>query len=704
MNKYISSRISLLFLLVTFVSFVNAFGFANATTPLLIGNNPANVVSVSNSIIDLGQSTTFNVIVSNGIAPYTGNWMWIAPNTIQANSLSVTTNTLTANILNGGLINSVLIVSTSSGSTNTIQVTFNGITNTLNLDSTHTVYGTWTFNANVIDSASNTLGSATQTTSNTVTINPTLALPTIAASNTLADANQYIRFSAYETGGTPPYTYNILVYNSVTNVQIGNFLSSSANSFVFQAFAGNSIYANVMVTDSASTPVTLNSVLTSTIPVNAVLATPTIAASNTLVENNQYIRFSSYAAGGTLPYTYNFLVYNSITNVQVANMLTTSNSFLWQVTGNSGNTLVANVFVTDGASTPVTVNSLLTGTITVNSVLQTPTISPSSAQSVNYGQSVTFAAYVAGGVPPYTYNFIVYNYNTNIQVANMLTSSNSFAYTIPSGENGNVLVANVFVTDSASVPVQTNSILSGEITVTSPPPCPNCVQGSGGSGVFLTTTIVKTTTTVPQTTVPQTTIPPTTTIPFSINANYTFSNSSVTNINATTVGLLLTIVAQGNSSKGKVVVTNVTNNVPQPPSGFAGIIAVNISVGAPNVSTNVTFNYPCAIQASKVAPYKLENGTWQSISKFTVNAAGCSVAFSITNDPVIGIFHNTAQQPTSTAVNPTTVPPPLTAQTTVPAYSSSTSTGAYVLWLVVAVIVIILVLWYLNKGRKRRLK
>ena len=41
---------------------------------------------------------------------------------------------------------------------------------------------------------------------------------------------------------------------------------------------------------------------------------------------------------------------------------------------NEGNTIVANVFVTDSASTSVTVNSLHTSTITVNSVLQTPPV------------------------------------------------------------------------------------------------------------------------------------------------------------------------------------------------------------------------------------------------------------------------------------------------------------------------------------------
>ncbi len=540
--------------------------------------------------------------------------------------------------------------------------------------------------------------------------------PTFSISNTLVDSGQYSTFTVntVSPGGTSPYNALFTISNSVTGAVVNSILVTGATptaTFYFPSwYAGNTLRANVLIRDSATTNGIANSIY-SPLGFNSVLTgTPSLLISNTLaIDSGQWetLTASGWSAG-TTPYTINFLVYNSVTNVIVFNDLltgdiATSNTFTFQVTGNSGNTLNANVFVKDSASTAVTVNSVLSQTITVNTALSTPTISPSSAQSYTTGQTVTFAAYETGGSLPYTYNFLVYNSDTNIIVANMLTTSNSFAYVLPSGEAGNTLNANVFVTDNA-VSGTVNSILSGLITVSSPPPCSNCVQGSGGSGVFLTTTIVKTTTTVPQTTVPQTTAPSTTTIPFSITTNNTFSNSSATNINVTNVGLLLTIVAQGNGSKGKVTVTNVTNNVPNPPQGFATVVAVNISIAAPNVSTNVTFAYPCAISASKIAPYKLENGTWQPIPKFTVNAARCLVAFSITNDPIIGLFQNTVQQPTSASANSTTVPPPLTAQTTVPAYSSATPTGSYVLWIIVAIVVIIFVVWYLNKGQRRRLK
>ena len=210
--------------------------------------------------------------------------------------------------------------------------------------------------------------------------------------------------------------------------------------------------------------------------------------------------YTSYNA-----FTYNEVVYAS-NGFAVANILTTSShtvggisatssALAFSTTGWVAGTYTANTIIRDSATTYNTVvNSI---TFTVNNALATPTISPSSAQANTTGQRVTFAAYETGGSSPYTYNFLVYNSATNILVASMLTSSNSFAYLLPLGESGNSLYANVFVTDSATIPTSVNSILSGKITVTTGTtsttttiPCTGgCAQGSGGSGASSTTTV-----------------------------------------------------------------------------------------------------------------------------------------------------------------------------------------------------------------------
>ncbi|MDE1860637.1 MAG: hypothetical protein KGH72_02860 [Candidatus Micrarchaeota archaeon] len=286
--------------------------------------------------------------------------------------------------------------------------------------------------------------------------------PTLAGTNSpTVDTNQYILFSAYESGGATPLTYNFLVYNSVTGIQVANMLTAS-NTFLWQVTgnSGNTLDANVIITDSATTNEIVNSILTSAWTVEPALATPTIAASNTpVVGSNQYELFSAYESGGTTPYTYNFLVYNSVTNIVVANMITTSNTFLWQVTGNAGNTLVANVFVTDSASTNSIANSILTGTITVRSL--SAVLLTGNVLGYETGQSVYFAAKVGNGTSPFTYNYIVTNSVTGVQIANALYTNvapngNVFAWSIPAATAGNTFQANVIITDSSSI--RANSI------------------------------------------------------------------------------------------------------------------------------------------------------------------------------------------------------------------------------------------------------
>ncbi len=116
------------------------------------------------------------------------------------------------------------------------------------------------------------------------------------------------------------------------------------------------------------------------------------------------------------------------------------------------------------------------GTFTNSNVLNVSiSASPTLPATRNVGQTETFNAFVTGGTGPYTYNFAIYNSVTDIQVANMFTATNSFAYLIPSSELGNTLFANVLVSDSLSNSL--NSTHSGILTVAAG----NVVVSGGGS-------------------------------------------------------------------------------------------------------------------------------------------------------------------------------------------------------------------------------
>lgn len=132
------------------------------------------------------------------------------------------------------------------------------------------------YNAVAIDSVS----SISNSIASTITVNPLPTPPTITPSTPSSYASgNVVTVTAYESSGTAPYTYNFIVFNSVTHLVIANQLSTS-NSFSLTSnliMVGQSLQANVIVTDNVlASANSINSALIS------ILAVPTqlICATN----------------------------------------------------------------------------------------------------------------------------------------------------------------------------------------------------------------------------------------------------------------------------------------------------------------------------------------------------------------------------------------------------------------------------------------
>ena len=175
---------------------------------------------------------------------------------------------------------------------------------------------------------------------------------------------------------------------------------------------------------------------------------------------------SAPTTGGSGTITYTFTIYNSVTNAPLATTSGSSSTWAWAVpSADVGNTILANVIATDSASTQESVGAVLGSAITIIPLVpqSTPTITPTYSQGGYVTQGIAFNAYVYGGIPIYTYNFIVYNTINNAIIATVLTTTNNINYTIPFGATGTNLAANVIVTSPQ--PATTNSIPSGTVYV-----------------------------------------------------------------------------------------------------------------------------------------------------------------------------------------------------------------------------------------------
>ena len=216
-----------------------------------------------------------------------------------------------------------------------------------------------------------------------------------------------------------------------------------------------------------------------------------------------------------------------------------------------------------------------------------------------------------------------------------------------------------------------------------------------------TTTVATSTSTTTATTVQTTTVQPATTTVLQVKTiNITLNQpqnatqlcngtSDVYNVKYLYIGTTFTVNPK-TSSCIKIAAINATSTSSVPNSNLTKIIVVNLTVSASNASVNAVVGYPCSISSSKIAPFILENGSWSAITPFSVDAAACTVSFTVPDDPVIGLFAATAPSSKSVVV------------------VSSTAKHAPDIWyaVIIAVVIILLLaaayLLFAKRGKQKK--
>ncbi|MGH8415485.1 MAG: beta strand repeat-containing protein, partial [Gammaproteobacteria bacterium] len=297
---------------------------------------------------------------------------------------------------------------------------------------------------------------------NTITINPQLTAAAPTKSNSVIDSGQVSTLTSQPSGGTGSYTYvwytiagstapTCTAANTITGATVSTYTASptSTNSYAYQ------------VTDTASTNANACS-SGATITVNPALSATIAPSSATNLDAGQTLIFSAVASAGTGPYTYNFLVFNSIGNTIIATQVGSSTTYPFVSNSNLvANTYYANVIVTDSATTPTKANSINSGIISVNSA---PSLSISASNTlIDSGQSVTFMFTDTGGSGSHYTTELLNQTGSQSQVQSnvLITSvggSNSITFTTSSPTQGNTFTYNALSTDQGTtLPYSFNS-------------------------------------------------------------------------------------------------------------------------------------------------------------------------------------------------------------------------------------------------------
>ena len=410
----------------------------------------------SKGILDSGQQVAYNVVLNGGTGPFTVNLIntgtGYVVNTITWPTTTPVANIVTfgANVPTGGSSIVFNVVATDTGATPTPFV-FNSV-------------------------------------SNAIRVNPAPTLTSLTPSNMVLDSGQYVAYNVILNGGTGPFTLNLINNGYVVNTITWPTTTPVANVIIFGSnipAVGNLNTFNVIATDTAtpSAPFVFNSV-SNAITVNSALAPELTASITPALGSGETEVFMATVEGGVAPFTYNYLVVNTVSGTLLANALwsnpSTTNTFGWTVPSNDiGNTIQANVIIKDSATTPDTANSVKTAAIMISGA-KLATISILSNATVDVGQYEVFTGGVGNdGSSPYTYNFFIVNSVAVGTVAhsasygNSLTS-NTFALQITSADITNSPEeANVIITDNGAAVLASSyspTFVVHNALIASPPP------------------------------------------------------------------------------------------------------------------------------------------------------------------------------------------------------------------------------------------
>lgn len=224
----------------------------------------ANPITPANPALDDGQSITLAVNALGGTPPYHYQWYsaagTAAPACTAANSIA-------------GATSSTYSASPTSSTSYAYLVT---------------------------DSA--TKPASECSSGDTVTINPAMKLSSFTVSNTVLDYGQYVTLTATLSAYSGPYVYNFLIVNSTTGSVLSSVLrstSSTSGSATFQltsAYSGNSLAANVVITNATSGVV--NS-LYAGLELNNQLSAGPITSTSASVSSGQGVTLTAHPYGGT---------------------------------------------------------------------------------------------------------------------------------------------------------------------------------------------------------------------------------------------------------------------------------------------------------------------------------------------------------------------------------------------------------------------
>ncbi len=347
------------------------------------------------------------------------------------------------------------------------------------LDYTPAAAGTYYFCLIVTD----TVTTDTATAEVTITVNPALVAPTIAATPSSIDQGQSSSLSMTSgfSGGASPYTCQWLqeAPGASSYSNLGSSFSCSAGVTTYTQSTGTLTTSGtwsfeLQVSDGSNSPTPQGFSTPATVAVTAVaLNAGAISPSTPTIDSGQSISLAANPYGGTSPYTYQWYSGSgcSGTVLGTASSLSVSSAGTYFV------------YVTDSA-TPTHATACSSGdAVAVDSAPVAGSVTPSTPV-IDQGQSVLLTAPApTGGTGTFTYQWYTASSPGTCTTGDApISGATSASYAVPTSTTSGIYYYCYIITDtgvtSGSTPAPTSGSGTDQVTVNTPLSAPAISQAS----------------------------------------------------------------------------------------------------------------------------------------------------------------------------------------------------------------------------------